>query len=122
MFEFYQKPIGVIAILCGTMATSMLSAADLSSDLHLDVVCRFSSPVISGDAPHDRLQSHIAHQLQGTWPAPAEGRTEQTGVLADGVCQRLLALLNFQPRLPRRGKDQVGMVERMIPNRVPSLR
>jgi len=31
MFEFYQKPIGVIAILCGTMATSMLSAADLSS-------------------------------------------------------------------------------------------
>jgi hypothetical protein len=31
MFKSYQKSIGVLAILCGTMATSMLSAADLSS-------------------------------------------------------------------------------------------
>ncbi len=92
-----MRAVGADLFVASIVEEDDIAAANLPGDLAFDYGGRRGVPVIAGDVPHDRFEVEFAGYAENGGAASAEGRTEEIGMLADGILECGFTLGEFLP-------------------------
>ena len=119
-----QHRLGAVSphlLVASIMEQDHVSAANLPGDFTLDLIGWGRIPVPSSNIPHDGIKAKLMGNSQRLRPTCSERRTKQARMLASGVTQSLIAMLQLGARFRSRGENQIGMREGVIANDVSCL-